>query len=134
MDAKNPSLQNPRASIPSLRPKKRKKKKKRIQTPHREIRPYETDGHPLTEEQLPAVNYRWEAEQAIKTVPAPVRWRHQRVERTGSGSRISTHQVADSTQRVIGVVERVRELVHPIVGLAVAIETHSDGRTGENNR
>lgn len=47
-------------------------KKKRIQTPHREVLPYETDGHPLTEEQLLAINYCCEVEQAIKTIPAPI--------------------------------------------------------------
>lgn len=40
-----------------------------------------------------------------------------------------SHQIVDATQRVIGIVERVGQLVHPIVGLAVSIETHSYSRT-----
>lgn len=42
-----------------------------------------------------------------------------------------SHQIVDATQRVIGIVEWVGQLVHPIVGLAVAIETHSYSRTGK---
>lgn len=39
-----------------------------------------------------------------------------------------THQVLHAAQRAVGTVERVGQLVHAVVGLAVAIETHSDGR------
>ena len=40
-----------------------------------------------------------------------------------------SHQIVDATQRVIGIVERVGQMVHPVVGLAVSIETHSHGGT-----
>lgn len=40
-----------------------------------------------------------------------------------------SHQTVDATQRVIGVVERIGQLVDPIVGLAVPIETHSYSTT-----
>ena len=45
--------------------------------------------------------------------------------------RVSPHQIVDAAQRVIGIVERVGQLVHSVVGLAVSIETHSDGGTVE---
>lgn len=57
---------NPRAAIPSQRPKKR------IPTPRGEVQPFETDVHPLTEEgllmQLPAINRSREGKQPIKSV------------------------------------------------------------------
>lgn len=46
-----------------------------------------------------------------------------------SFSPFSPHQILSAAQRVIGVVERVGQLVHAVVGLAVSIETHSYGRT-----
>lgn len=44
------------------------------------------------------------------------------------------HQIVDATQRVIGIVERIGQLVHPIIGLTVSIETHSYGRTVKKKR
>lgn len=41
-----------------------------------------------------------------------------------------SHHVVDATQCVIGVVERVGQPVHPVVGLTVTIEAHSHSRTG----
>lgn len=45
-----------------------------------------------------------------------------------------SHQIVDATQCVIGIVERVGQLVHPIVGLTVSIETHSYSRTMKKGR
>lgn len=45
-----------------------------------------------------------------------------------------SHQIVDATQCVIGIVERVGQMVHPVVGLAVSIETHSHGRTVKEER
>lgn len=45
----------------------------------------------------------------------------------------STHQVLHAAQRAVGAVERVGQLVHAVVGLAVAIETHSDSRTARKD-
>lgn len=36
-----------------------------------------------------------------------------------------THQAVHSTQAVVGVVEGVGQLVHAIIGLTVAVETHA---------
>lgn len=44
-----------------------------------------------------------------------------------------THQVLHAAQRAVGTVERVGQLVHAVVGLAVAIETHSDSRTARKD-
>lgn len=38
---------------------------------------------------------------------------------------VCTYQAVHSTQGVVGVVEGVGQLVHAIVGLAVAVETHA---------
>lgn len=53
-----------------------------------------------------------------------------RLETEGSLACFS-HQIVDATQCVIGIVERVGQLVHAIVGLTVTIETHSHSRTGK---
>lgn len=45
-----------------------------------------------------------------------------------------THQVLHAAQRAVGTVERVGQLVHAVVGLAVAIETHSDGRAARKDK
>lgn len=38
-----------------------------------------------------------------------------------------TYQAVHAAQRVVGVVQRVRQLVDAVVGLAVAVETHAHG-------
>lgn len=38
----------------------------------------------------------------------------------------ATYQSVDSRQRVIGIVQGVRQLVDAIVGLAIAVETDAD--------
>lgn len=39
-----------------------------------------------------------------------------------------SYQAVDATQSVVGIVEGVGQLVHPVIGLTVTIETHSKSR------
>lgn len=43
----------------------------------------------------------------------------------------STHQHIDGSERVIGCEKRRGQLIHPIVSLAVAIETDAYGNTAK---
>ena len=52
---------------------------------------------------------------------------------------IVSYQAVDPTQCVVGIVEGVGQLVHPIIGFTVTIETHSyggavEGKENEKNR
>lgn len=65
-------------------------------------------------------------------------WSHFRpsIERQSAAKQAAasfTHQVLHAAQRAVGAVERVGQLVHAVVGLAVAIETHSDSRTARKD-
>lgn len=44
---------------------------------------------------------------------------------TNVRSSVFTYQTVHTTQRMIGVVQGVGQLVHAVIGLTVAIETHT---------
>jgi len=48
----------------------------------------------------------------------------------GAGEVSQPYQCVDASQGVVGVVQGVEQLVHPIVGLAVPIEADTDSRAG----
>lgn len=48
----------------------------------------------------------------------------------GGGGVSQPYQCVDASQGVVGVVQGVEQLVHPIVGLAVPIEADTDSRAG----
>ena len=52
----------------------------------------------------------------------------------GWWSYTGSYQTIDATHSLIGIVEGVGQLVHSIVGLAVAIETHSHGSAADKDK